>query len=84
MQIQKQHLKTKHHSINTGQILMVLLLMKKKLLMVHCLSTVEYSNNYSDSSGSLWQLKRGEIATKVNVCNANNSSFKYKSINLVI
>ena len=40
---------------------------------------IEYSDNYSDSLGSLWQLKRDEITTDANVCNANSSSFKYKS-----
>ena len=40
---------------------------------------IEYSNNYSDTSGRLWQFKRDEIATNANVCNANSSSFKYKS-----
>ena len=40
---------------------------------------IEYSDNYSDISGSLWQFKRDEIATNANVCNANNSSFKYNS-----
>ena len=40
---------------------------------------VEYSDSYSDSSGSLWQFEGDEIATNANVCNANNSSFKYKS-----
>ena len=40
---------------------------------------IEYSDNYSDSSGSLWQFKRDEIVTNANVCNANSSSFKYKS-----
>ena len=40
---------------------------------------IEYSDNYSDSSGSLWQFKRDKIATNANLCNANSSSFKYKS-----
>ena len=40
---------------------------------------IEYSDSYSDSSGSLWQFKRDEIPTNANVCNANSSSFKYKS-----
>ena len=40
---------------------------------------IEYSDNYSDTSGSLWQFKRDEMATNANVCNANSSSFKYKS-----
>ena len=38
-----------------------------------------YNYNYSDTSGSLWQSKRDEIAANTNVCNANSSSFKYKS-----
>ena len=39
----------------------------------------EYSDNYSDTSGSLWGFKRDEINTHANVCTANSSSFKYKS-----
>ena len=39
---------------------------------------IEYSHNCSDISGYLWQLKRDEIATNANLCNANSSSFKYK------
>ena len=40
---------------------------------------IEYSDNYCDTSGSLWQFTREEIATNANVCNVNSSSFKYKS-----
>ena len=46
---------------------------------------IEYSNNYSDTSGSLWQFKRDEIEGDVDLTvNAqhipkNLSSFKYKS-----
>ena len=40
---------------------------------------IEYSDNNSDSSESLWQLKRDKIASNANVCNANSSSFEYKS-----
>ena len=42
----------------------------------------EYSDNYSDSSGSLWQFKRGELSVGIinpNVTTANPASFKYKS-----
>ena len=46
---------------------------------------IEYSDNYSDTSGSLWQFKRDEIEGNVdltvdnnNIAN-NSSSFKYKS-----
>ena len=40
---------------------------------------IEYSNNYSDTSGSLWQFKRDEIIWNFNLTNNNSSSFKYKS-----
>ena len=46
---------------------------------------IEYSDNYSDTSGSLWQFKRDEIEGNVDLTvNAqhipnNSSSFKYKS-----
>ena len=45
---------------------------------------IEYSDNYSDTSGSLWQFKRDEIED-VNLTVDDNhipnasSSFKYKS-----
>ena len=44
---------------------------------------IEYSDNYSDTSGSLWQFKRDEIIGNINLMNNNSSSFKYKS-NLII
>ena len=41
---------------------------------------IEYSDNYSDTSGNLWQFKRDEIINNANVTNHNNApSFKYKS-----
>ena len=46
---------------------------------------IEYNNNYSDTSGSLWQFKRDEIEGDVNFTvndqhiPNNSSSFKYKS-----
>ena len=41
---------------------------------------IEYSNNYSDTSGSLWQFKRDEIINNADVTNDNNApSFKYKA-----
>ena len=46
---------------------------------------IEYSHNYSDTSGSLWQFKRDEIKGDVDLTvNAQNipnnlSSIKYKS-----
>ena len=41
---------------------------------------IEYSDNYPDTSGSLWNFKRDEITNNVNVTNDDNApSFKYKS-----
>ena len=45
---------------------------------------IEYSDNYSDTSGSLYQFKRDESPTNnagnpINVPINNSSSFKYKS-----
>ena len=43
-------------------------------------SLIEYSDNYSDNSGSLWQFKRDEITNNAEVTNDNNApSFKYKA-----
>ena len=40
----------------------------------------EYSDNYSDSSGSLWGFKKDEIIDTANVTNDDNApSFKYKA-----
>ena len=44
---------------------------------------IEYSVNYSDTSGSLWQFKTDEQnmnnGNPANVTTADSSSFKYKS-----
>ena len=44
---------------------------------------IEYSDNYSDTSGSLWHFKRDEQnmnnGNPTNVTTADSSSFKYKS-----
>ena len=44
---------------------------------------IEYSDNYSDTSGSLWHFKRDEQnmndRNPANVTTADSSSFKYKS-----
>ena len=41
---------------------------------------IEYSDNYSDTSGRLWDFKRDEIVNNANVTNDNNApSFKYKA-----
>ena len=41
---------------------------------------IEYSDNYSDTSGSLWQFKRDEVPTNnANLTIDNSESFKYKA-----
>ena len=40
---------------------------------------IEYSDNFSDTSKSLWGFKRDEINTNVNVGTSSSSSLKYKS-----
>ena len=41
---------------------------------------IKYSDNYSDTSGSLWNLKRDEIIDNADVNNDDNApSFKYKA-----
>ena len=41
---------------------------------------IEYSDNYSDTSGSLWHFKRDEITNNADVTNDDNPpSFKHKA-----
>ena len=59
--------------------LTILLLIMQILLILQCLCTIWYSDNYSDTSGSLWGFKRDEISNNANVINDDNApSFKYK------
>ena len=41
---------------------------------------IEYSDNYSDTSGSFWQFKRDDVIDNADVTNDDDSpSFKYKA-----
>ena len=40
---------------------------------------IEYGDNYSDTSSSLWQFKRDEIVNNADVSNDNAPLFKYKA-----
>ena len=40
---------------------------------------IQYSDNYSDTSGSFWHFKRDEITNNADVSNNNAPSFKYKA-----
>ena len=43
-------------------------------------SLIEYNDNYSDTSGSLWQFKRDEVPVdNVDLTINNSQSFKYKA-----
>ena len=43
-------------------------------------NVIEYSDNYSDTSGSLWNFERDEIINNADVTNDDNApSFKYKA-----
>ena len=46
---------------------------------MHMYNLIEYSDNCSDTSGSLWQFKRGEIIGDIILTNNNSSSFRCKS-----
>ena len=42
---------------------------------------IEYSDNYSDSTGSLWGFKRDDVLNNVDATNDDNAPlFKYKAI----
>ena len=40
---------------------------------------IGYTDDYFDTSGSLWQFKTDEIERNVDLAADNSSSFKYKS-----
>ena len=52
-----------HHLKNVGQKLMKLLLIMQAILILQSpmYNLIEYTNNYSDTSGSLWKFRRDEI-----------------------
>ena len=60
---------------------MMYLEMKQIIFILQCLCTFWLnSDNYSDTSGSLWQFRRDEVPHNNAKLNANNSqSFKYKA-----
>ena len=64
---------------------MKLLLIKQNInIAMTMYNLIEYSDNYSDTSGSLWQFKRDEQPINnngpfINLTAENSSSFKYQS-----
>ena len=78
--IQMLHSKTVHHFLHVKQINDVFVDEANHtyvaMLMYYL---IEYSGNYSDTSGSLWQFKRDEVpANNVNLSIDNPKSFKHK------
>ena len=56
--------------------------MRQILLTLQCLciiNLIEYSETYSDTSGSLWNFKRDEIERDVDLTIENAFSFKYEA-----
>ena len=53
---------------------------KRINIAIRMYNLIEYSDNYSDTSGILWSFKRDQIAGNNDETNDNNDpSFKYKS-----
>ena len=58
--------------------------MEHIIIAMHMYNLIEYSDNYFDNSGSLWQFKRDEIEGNVDLTvdgshiPNNSSPFKYK------
>ena len=49
------------------------------LILLPMYNLIEYSDNYSDTSGTLWQFARDEIVNNADVSNDSAPSFKYKA-----
>ena len=83
--IQKLHLKIVHHLEHAQQINETFVDEAKHInITMPMYNLTQYSDNYSDTSGSLWQFKRDEQPKENNgeisdVSTDNSSSFKYKS-----
>ena len=72
-------LKAEHHFLHVQQKLMKSLLMKQ-IIAMPMYNLIEYSDNYSDTSGSLWQFNRDEVpASNDDLTIDNFQSFKYKT-----
>ena len=69
-----------HHLINAGHINETFVDEADIInITMPMYNLLEYSNNYSDTSGSLWNFERDEIEEDANLTIDNASSFKYKA-----
>ena len=75
------HLKTVHHFLRVKQINDVFIDEANHIYMAMPMyNLIEYSDNYSGTSGSLWQFKRHEVpANNADLTDTNSDSFKYKA-----
>ena len=82
--IQMLHLKIVHHFLNARQINDVFIDEANHIYIAMPMSNlIEHSDNYSDTSGHLWQFKRDKIpANNADLTADYSQSFKYKA-NLV-
>ena len=68
-----------HHLINIGQINETFVDDGDIInITMPMYNLIEYNDNYSDTSGILWNFKRDEIEGDVDLTIENGSSFKYK------
>ena len=74
--MQMLRLKIVHHFLHVQQKLMT----NHIYIAMPMYNLTEYSDNYSDTSGSLWQFKRDEVpANNADLTIDNSQSFKYKT-----
>ena len=81
MIIQMLRLKIVHHFLHVQQINSVFVDKTNHIyIAMPMYNLIEYSDNYSDTSGSLWQFKRDEVpANNADLTIDNSQSFKYKA-----
>ena len=75
------HLKIVHHFLNVRQINDVFIDEANQVYIAMSMyNLIEYRDNYSDTSGSLWQFKRDQVSNNnADLTIDNSQSFKYKA-----
>ena len=75
------HLKTVHHFLHVKQINDTFVDEANHIYnSMPMYNQIKYSDNYFDSSGSLWQFKRDEVPNNdADLSIDNSKSFKYKA-----
>ena len=76
------HLKIVHYFLHERQELLITFIDEASHIYIAMpmYNLIEYSDNYSDASGSLWQFTRDEVQdNNVGLTVDNSQSFKYKA-----